>query len=603
MALEPGSSWSSEWLSRELSLVDSFEDLAQGAARVCARAAHAEICTFWRVYREGESRRLRLAAAEGVSQPQTLAQEVTYAITPGARQYDGVTGYVASEGEPVLVHSFRALRQVYSFCHKGKMDHIQWTGHPEVNMRNLYAVPLTLGGEILGVLKVENRKGDRSFTEQDVSAINSLSQTIAVIAKVLLLLDSHELRLIDAPARLSEALVGPFDTVQLMQEIVNKTADTLNAEVCSLWLVDEGGQYLVHQANFGFAGEKTGVPRYRIDIAPRNDAEIAGITAWVAIRRKAFWANSHAELREHPSWRGNWDPIMWGKHVAERFRSMYAVPLLWKQELLGVLKVENPRGTAYFSSNDHVKCDLMAKYVVLLIVLTKQLKLLLVPDVAHILNTPATAIAALLGELSAELKSANPDLDGMKESVDRLKRETFALATMGRTLTWDIAARVGPQETQPASLVDWLETLLATIRPFAPEGVSIDLTSDGEHRFPMSISDRRKFEVVMYNLLENAMKFSPSGGRIQLRCCHENGDTIISVTDEGPGIAPEHLPHIFEAGFTGGIQGQRAGTGMGLAAVHRLLDELHWSITAGSNSPHGARFEIRVPAQWRKENG
>jgi hypothetical protein len=470
-------------------------------------------------------------------------------------------------------------------------------------MRSLYAVPLTLGGEILGVLKVENRKGDRSFTDQDVSVIDSLSQTIAVIAKVLLLLDSHERRLIDAPARLSEALVGPFDTVQLMQEIVNKTADTLNAEVCSLWLVDEDGQFLVHQANFGFAGEKGGVPRYRIDVAPKDDKEIAGITAWVAIRRKAFWANSHAELREHPSWRGTWDPTQWGRQVRERFRSMYAVPLLWKEDLLGVLKVENPKGTAYFSPNDHLKCDLMAKYVVLLIVLTKQLKLLLVPDVAHMLNTPAVAIAALLGELSAQLKSANPDLEGMKESVDRLKRETFALATMGRALTEEIAARVGPQETQPANLVKWLEALLETVKPFAPEGVSLDLDSDGEHWFPMSISDRRKFEVVMYNLLDNAMKFSPSGGRIQLHCRHENGDTLVSVSDEGSGIAPEHLSHIFEDGFTVGPHGRRAGTGMGLAGVRRLLGELHWSITPGNNSPRGARFDIRVPAQWRKENG
>jgi len=82
-------------LSKELARAGSFEELPQRAVQACATAVRAEICTLWTVYRdEIEGGRLRLAAAFGVSAPQTLAQEITYRITPGAGTYDGVTGYV-----------------------------------------------------------------------------------------------------------------------------------------------------------------------------------------------------------------------------------------------------------------------------------------------------------------------------------------------------------------------------------------------------------------------------------------------------------------------------------------------------------------------------
>ena len=113
-------------LSAALGSAESFEDFAQAAARACARAAQAEVCAIWRVYvDEGDKQRLRLAGAYGIDQRQLLAQ-MNYEVTPGASQYDGVDGYIASERQPVLVHSYDELLEKYKFCHKGKMDDIQW---------------------------------------------------------------------------------------------------------------------------------------------------------------------------------------------------------------------------------------------------------------------------------------------------------------------------------------------------------------------------------------------------------------------------------------------------------------------------------------------
>ena len=517
-----------ESLSEHMSGALSFEELAQLAVKFCAHAAHAQISTLWRVYvDEGDCQRLRLAAAHGVDAPQTLAQEITYAVTPDSQDYDGVSGYVASQRKPVLVHSFEQLKREYSFCHQGKMDVIQWKGEPHNRMRNLYAVPLTLGKELVGVLKVENREGTSSFTDDDVAAVNALAEQIAVVAKALLILDSHERRLIDAPARLSQALVQPFETGRLTQDIVNTIAETLSAEVCSLWLADRTGQRLEHHADSGFRGKPGQVPPYFIGNTPSDDKDIEGITAWVAIRRRPFWANSHEQLRNHPSWRGKWDKDMFGgkEEATNTFRSMYAVPLVWNNELLGVLKVENPKQSRNFSVTDRLKCDVMANYIVLLLALTRQLRIGLIPGMAHILNSPAAGIAVMLGQLDNELKKESPNLSRLKEYVDLIKRNTLTIAVMSRTLSAEVVSRVGPQDAKATELIDMLQKQLEKLKPLVPAGIEFRFEPHiRDHHLALSQTEKTSIEVVMFNLVHNAFKFSRQpGGVVVVDCSREPG--------------------------------------------------------------------------------
>jgi signal transduction histidine kinase len=588
--------------------VENFEALANNVATICAELASAEICTLWRVFTDGSARQLKLAGSHGVVAPQMVAQETLYPIVaPNLETYEGITSYIASNQVSVRVDSYDQLHSQFAFCHQGVMERVQWEG--KALMRSLCGLPVLLGAELVGVLKVENRLDGGGFTDQDEEALRRFIGTVALLLKCLTLLDSYEQRLIDVPVELSNALVHrPFEA-GVAQDIVNATAKVLNAGICSLWLVDDRREQLVHYASYGTKGASKNVPSYRIDRVPPDtpdgDKEIGGVTAWVAIRRRSFWANTHEKLREHPSWRGKWDDKMYGgsSGAEAEFHSMYAVPLIWNNELLGVLKVENSLGQKYFSQNDRRKCDLMANYVVLLLALARQLRLQLIPSIAHNLAAPARGITLNLQMLTRELGKPEPSMSRIRELTEMMKVTTVTLQTMSRTLAAEVASQGGAQPTQPTDILEIIIETTSLVEPLLPVGQRLLLDRDGEgFVLPMTPSEHVWLQIILFNLLSNASKYGPATGTIRILCAKRPGSTAIAVSDEGPGIAEEAKNRIFEPGVRLRSTGKAEGLGLGLFEVKRLTDLLQWKIKLEDEKPHGARFEILIPGDWR-QNG
>jgi CheY-like chemotaxis protein/anti-sigma regulatory factor (Ser/Thr protein kinase) len=116
-------------------------------------------------------------------------------------------------------------------------------------------------------------------------------------------------------------------------------------------------------------------------------------------------------------------------------------------------------------------------------------------------------------------------------------------------------------------------------------------------------ADPTRIDQVLANLLGNAAKFTPSGGRIRVRVCEDAGEAVLSIEDSGPGVRPELLPHLFEPFAKDPALADRGGLGIGLALVKRLVD-LHGGKVSAENlarvgaegAPHGARFTVRLPA-------
>jgi signal transduction histidine kinase len=107
---------------------------------------------------------------------------------------------------------------------------------------------------------------------------------------------------------------------------------------------------------------------------------------------------------------------------------------------------------------------------------------------------------------------------------------------------------------------------------------------------------------VISNLVGNAVKFTPAGGRVSLTYGVVDGALRVAVADTGTGIAPEQLPHVFGA-FWQARHADRRGLGLGLAIVRHVAQTHGGRVWAENREPHGARFCLLLPAEpsWVSE--
>ena len=107
------------------------------------------------------------------------------------------------------------------------------------------------------------------------------------------------------------------------------------------------------------------------------------------------------------------------------------------------------------------------------------------------------------------------------------------------------------------------------------------------------------FRQALVNLVDNAVKYTPAGGQVEVSATLVNGTVQVAVTDTGPGIAPEHQPRIFERFYRvdpARSSSAQAGTGLGLAIVKWSVEACGGSVAVGSRNEHGSTFTLTFPA-------
>jgi signal transduction histidine kinase len=146
------------------------------------------------------------------------------------------------------------------------------------------------------------------------------------------------------------------------------------------------------------------------------------------------------------------------------------------------------------------------------------------------------------------------------------------------------------------SLREALERGVVTVRERATKA-RVQVTLELDPGVDLVHGDERRLRQVVFNLLSNAVKFTPAGGRIDVAAQRSHGEVRVSVSDTGPGIAPEDRERIFEEFQQTDVgANQREGTGLGLALSRRLI-ELHGGrIWVESELGHGSRFVFTLPA-------
>ena len=217
-----------------------------------------------------------------------------------------------------------------------------------------------------------------------------------------------------------------------------------------------------------------------------------------------------------------------------------------------------------------------------------ELRRALVADVAHELRTPVAILQASCEELVDGLSPATPErLSSLHDEVLRLGRLVEDLEGLAAAQAAGLRL-----ERQPVSLDQVAGAAADSLAArFADAGVTLrrDL-----HPAVVEGDPSRLHQVVM-NLLSNAAKFTPDGGEVTLSTTEDKTVARLEVTDTGPGIAADDLPHVFERFWRGGDTRAASGSGIGLAVVAELVKAHGGQVAAASESGHGARFTILLP--------
>jgi signal transduction histidine kinase len=158
------------------------------------------------------------------------------------------------------------------------------------------------------------------------------------------------------------------------------------------------------------------------------------------------------------------------------------------------------------------------------------------------------------------------------------------------------------------SVLDVVEGLLTMARPIA-EKKQIDLELDYDEGVPVVYQDAGKLQQILYNLMSNAIKFTPEGGRVTVSARATDRDLVLAVADTGVGIAPEDRERIFEkfrqgaSGLVGGentLTRQYSGTGLGLSIVRELCRLLGGDVSLESELGKGSTFTVQLPLRIEK---
>jgi signal transduction histidine kinase len=217
----------------------------------------------------------------------------------------------------------------------------------------------------------------------------------------------------------------------------------------------------------------------------------------------------------------------------------------------------------------------------------------LVANVSHELKTPITAIRAHLENLADGVEEPNREtLQVMLGQTERLGRLVDQLLDLSKLESGEVPLHLEPVAL--ASLVERVYSEIAVGRAVT----DVDLHTDVPAGLLVE-ADEERIHQVLFNLVDNAVRFTPPGGSVTVSAVPEDERVAIVVQDTGVGIAPEHLPRLFERFYRADAARSRddgGGTGIGLAIAREIVEGHGGVVTAESEPGDGATFTFDLPA-------
>ncbi|MEZ5855126.1 MAG: ATP-binding protein [Hyphomicrobiaceae bacterium] len=225
-----------------------------------------------------------------------------------------------------------------------------------------------------------------------------------------------------------------------------------------------------------------------------------------------------------------------------------------------------------------------------------------VANASHELRTPLASlkgfVETLQGAAKDDAKAREQFLAIMQEQAERMSRLIDDLLSLSR-----IEMRQHVMPTGAVDLGPLVTGTLLTMRPIAEKAaIEIHFAQPSE---PISVrGDRDELAQVVQNLIQNAVKYGKAGGRVHVTLANDERRVVLTVSDDGVGIAPHHIPRLTERFYRVNAKEsrERGGTGLGLAIVKHIVNRHRGELMIESELGKGSKFTVLLPVARSEQN-
>ena len=497
---------------------------------------------------------------------------------------EGLAGWVAAHGQTInLVDAYDDARF-----------------QPAVDLKSGFrtratlVVPMKNGhGDVIGVLQALNRNADGCFSAEDEELFLALATQAAMAVENAKLYQSQVAQHVELEAahrelgQLTRELNVLFDVEQalsaatsldaVLDRIVAQSAQVLGAQSCSIALLEGGATDVLRVRTVGGPSP--------VRIVGQVLAVDDGVFGWVVSRRETMIVNGPSDDPRHVA------------NVTREFSALpqqvVAVPLLDGDDVLGGFEIVDSIDGEPFDDAELRLLVLLAAQAAKAVALAKsrseqqsrdRLASIgrMLAGVLHDLKTPMTIISGY-----AQLMAVSDDADKRGDYVDLVLRQFDIMSGMTREV---LAFARGDTDIfiRRVYLHLFMPELVTQLRA-AVAGRNVAVELDAGFR-GIAFFDEQKILRVMHNLGRNAAQAMSDGGTLRIHTAIEGESFVLSISDNGPGIAAEVQGRLFEL-FS---SGRRGGTGLGLAIVKKIVDDHNGQIS-WSTGEAGTTFRIELP--------
>jgi len=397
----------------------------------------------------------------------------------------------------------------------------------------------------------------------------------------------NELKEILTLYEISQAMTSTLGLKHLLDLILKLACQTLDADSGSIMLLDENQKQLSVESYFGLKREI--VENLRIEIGDR-------ISGWVAKNGEPLLLIDGLERYKQFS------------HLNSRpeIKSSTIVPLKIKEKMLGVINLNRTTSSKNFTEKDLKLLNIFATNASLAIheaqVYDKikeldRLKTEFLSNISHELRTPLMSIQGAVELLISACKKKFKNADDFN-LLKIIERNTERMSGLVKNLLDFSRIEKGAFEIvkKKISINSVIDKVVKSIKPLI-EKMGLTLKYEIQKKSPEILADPDRINQVLLNLIDNAIKFTPSGGEITVGTKVQNKFIEIFVQDTGIGIAPEHHKKIFERFYqvNGSSTRKYAGVGLGLAIAKNIVELHGGNIWVESQLGKGSKFIFTLP--------